>query len=111
MPELHSRRMYMERYALSRARRLRSRITEHRPPVVVFYSLSYVPWWREVAGVGLTEVLIESVKSYSGQDEHTLFIVVPQPAHRAKGKGNNYYVQVGKAIGTALASGQSQSNS
>ncbi len=104
LPELRSRSEYMERYAASRTRRLRRRVEEYKPPVVVFYSLSYIKWWRQIAGVDLKPVLIGGVKSFSGGNEHTGFVVVPQPAYRMKGKGNDYYVQVGKAIAASLSS-------
>jgi hypothetical protein len=102
LPELRSRSEYMECYADSRARRLRRRVEEYRPPVVVFYSLKYMDRWRQIAGVELKPVLIGGVKSFSGGNEHTGFVVVPQPAYRMKGKGNDYYKQVGRAIGASL---------
>lgn len=104
LPELRSRSEYMESYADMRTRRLRRRVEEHKPPVVVFYSFTYIERWRQIAGVELKMVPIGGVKTYSGGSEHTSFVVVPQPAHRMKGKGKDYYLQVGKAIGASLRS-------
>jgi hypothetical protein len=101
-PDLRTRATYMRRHASPRASLLRQRIIEHRPQAVVFYSLSYLPWWRLVAGVPLSEVSIADVKSFVGHSEQTVFVVVQQPAHRSKGKGNNYYVQVGRLISESL---------
>ena len=108
MSELRTRRRYMERYAPIRARRLRQLIEEHRPPVVVFYSLSYIETWKQVAGIVLAEVPIAGVKSFSGRNQHTVFVVIPQPAYWTKGKGNDYYIQVGRAIAASLAPRRSE---
>ena len=107
-PDLRDRATYMKRHANSRAEKLQGKIAGHRPTVVVFYSLSYLPWWRLVAGVPLTETAIGGVKSLVGRSQHTVFVVVPQPAHRAKGKGKDYYVQVGRVIAASLASGRGE---
>lgn len=106
-PDLRTRATYLKRHRHPRASMLQRRITEHQPPVVVFYSLSYLPWWQQVAGVKLSEVAIGGLKSFLGHSENTTFVVVQQPAHRAKGKGNNYYVQVGRLIAESLASRES----
>lgn len=100
--DLQSRAVYMKRRAHARAATLQRRIMEYRPPAVVFYSLSYLPWWRLVASVNLSEVSILGVKSFLGHNGHTVFVVVPQPAHRAKGKGSDYYVRIGREIAAAL---------
>jgi hypothetical protein len=102
-PDLRSRATYMKRHASPRASLLQQRIIDHRPHAVVFYSLTYLPWWRLVAGVPLSEVSIAGVNSFLGHSDRTVFVVVQQPAHRAKGKGNNYYVQVGGLIAQSLA--------
>lgn len=104
LPQLRSRNEYVKHYARLRALRLRQRIEEHRPAVVVFYSLSYMGWWNTVAGVDLTPTLIGGVKSFMGQNQHTVFAVVPQPSAHIKGKGNNYYTQVGQTIAERLLS-------
>lgn len=104
LPQLHSRDTYTKHYAPLRAIHLQSRIREHKPAAVVFYSLSYVGWWKQIAGVELTPILIDGVKSLSGHNKRTYFVVVPQPAAQIKGKGNSYYVQVGRAIASSLQS-------
>lgn len=104
LPELQSRREYMRQYANSRARRMRATIEAHKPPVVVFYSLSYLEWWKQIAGIELNPTVIGGVRSFSGRDEHTDFFVVPQPSARMKGKGNAFYVRVGEAIAESLRS-------
>jgi len=104
LPELRSRDEYMEHYAASRVCRLRAIIEAHKPPVVVFYSLGYMKWWKQIAGVELNLIAIGDVRSFFGRNEHTNFFVVPQPSAPMKGKGNAYYVQVGKAIAASLQS-------
>jgi hypothetical protein len=100
--QLRSRDDYMKHYAQSRALGLRGRIAEHKPAVVVFYSLSYFGWWKQIAGVEFTRIPVNGVRTLFGRNEHTHFVVVPQPAAQMKGKGTGYYVQVGKAIATSL---------
>ena len=103
IPDLKTRSRYTEQYRPSRIRTLWHKIREHRPPVVVFYSLTNLPQWKQAAGVNLVETSIEGVKSFSGHNEHTQFLVISQPAHRVKGKGNDYYIQVGREISGALS--------
>jgi hypothetical protein len=45
------------------------------------------------------------VRTLSRVNEHTRFIVILQPADcmKGKGKGNDYYAQVGKTIAASLA--------
>lgn len=104
LPDLRSRSGYVKKYAPIRALRLRELIDEQKPPVVVFYSFTYMVWWKQVANVELTPTEIRGVKSFLGENEHTRFIVVSQPAHRMKCKGSDYYVQVGKEIAMLIRS-------
>jgi hypothetical protein len=110
MPDLQSRSEYMRQYAEWRADRLRSTIEAHKPPVVVFYSLGYMKWWKRIAGVEFNPTPIGGVKTFSGRNEHTEFFVIPQPSAPVKGKGNAYYVRVGKAIAESLRSRRAGDN-
>lgn len=103
LPELRTRSRYKKSYTGTRVQHLRQRIAEYKPTVVMFYSLTYKDRWQEVTGVPLVASPISGVETLFGDNGHTLFLVVPQPAAWIKGKGNDYYEQVGMAIARMLA--------
>ena len=109
LPGLESRAAYMKHYAPARIERLRARMVEHKPAFVMFYSLGYVQYWRQVASVPLTTTSIGGVTTYFGRNEHTVFAVVPQPAARIRGKGSGYYVEVGRVVAGMIVLGLGQS--
>lgn len=48
--ELESREIYRDELLEYRIERLRQLIDERQPAAVVFYSLSYLEYWRQIAG-------------------------------------------------------------
>ena len=72
---LSSRKEYLERYKPERIKRLRELIQKHKPKFVIFYSLTYLNDWQEVASVPLEEVLEK--KLHIAKDDHTIYAVVP----------------------------------
>jgi len=62
---LASRESYREHVAPLRVRRLRERIAQHRPQVVIFYGLAYRDWWSRIEG-----------------EPGTKFVTIPHPVDR-----------------------------
>lgn len=72
---LSSRKEYLEVYKPKRIERLGELINKHKPKFVIFYSLTYLNDWREVAGVPLEEIIEK--KLYIAKDDRTIYAVVP----------------------------------
>ncbi len=89
---LIDRETYKQACLTLRIAHLRQRISERRPSVVIFYSLSYREHWQEVAGVDFRQ---ES-DLYVGRNHTSLFVITKHPA--AKGVTSEYFHQVGKTI-------------
>lgn len=94
LPYLANRQSYLEEVAPLRIRHIRSQIASYNPPVVLFYSLGYMNYWQEIAGVDLEQQKIEGI--YSAHTKKTLFVVMKHP--QAHSTGNEYFWHVGKWI-------------
>ncbi len=94
LKDLASRTQYRERYRQPRIESIKKRIKHYRPPVVVFYSFSYLADWQMVVGSNFT--YDETRKLYWQQRAETCFFVIKHPA--TKGITNEYFDTVGLFI-------------
>jgi hypothetical protein len=99
LPYLTSREVYTNHYAPLRAAHLRQQIQEHKPKAVIFYSVTYMHWWKLVADVDFSE-RIAGDRVYTARNDHTVFAITRHPV--AKGVKNEYFHQVGKIIASTL---------
>lgn len=76
IPEIATRKSYLEKYRPAQCRKLRALIQEHSPRLVVFYSLLYLPDWQQIVPGKLEEV---TEQQYIYQDVETLYCVLPHP--------------------------------
>jgi hypothetical protein len=100
-PWLESREAYRDELLEYRIGRLRDLVEERRPEAVVFYSLSYLDYWREIAGrlrrrdlgVGTGDWV------WFGEGGGTEFVVCQHPA--AFGGTNAFFEAVGRLVGAS----------
>jgi hypothetical protein len=76
IPEIATRKAYLEKYRPEQCRKLRALIQQHSPKLVVFYSLLYLPDWQSVVPGELEEV---TDRQYIYRDKNTLYCVLPHP--------------------------------
>jgi hypothetical protein len=98
LPQLKGRDIYREHYAHVRAHHLKTRVTQHRPALVVFYGSN---WWYKQYWQTITEVKFHPVETGHGRfllgnNIHTRFAIVQHPASR--GISNAYFHAVGTHI-------------
>lgn len=87
---LTSRETYRAELLPQRIERLRALFTEHEPKVVVFYGMSYLEHWSEIAGSAFPDDYRYAPRLTAGA---TTFMVVPHPA--AFGAKNALYARFG----------------
>lgn len=90
---LKTRKEYERRCRPKRMEALRRRIKEHKPKVVVFYSLGLRNFWGEVAGIGNPIIPPNGIMLTPTAD--TLFVIIKHPAARAS---NAYFNEAGRQI-------------
>lgn len=95
---LHDRKSYRRHFVPSRISRIRTRIDEFQPAVVVFLGLAYTMYWRQVAGDDF--VRINALGIATATRNGTAFIAVRHPASR--GVTNAYFRSVGEFIAKRL---------
>lgn len=100
LPWLADRQTYTRAYLAPRIGHLRKRIHEHRPQVVIFYSLGHREYWQRIADVPFRE---EEEGLHIGRGGRTLFIITKHPT--TQGITNEYFHQAGRKIGAELRSG------
>jgi hypothetical protein len=79
IPYLATRESYRQHVAPLRVWRLRERIAQHRPQVVIFYGVAYRDWWSRIEG-----------------EPGTKFVTIPHPA--SYGMTNQDFYDLGAAI-------------
>ena len=79
VPGLSTRAEYLEKYVPERVSRLSALIIQHKPKLVVFYSLNYRKYWEKIIGTPATEV---TKQMFATQANEMLFCVVPQGSMR-----------------------------
>jgi len=77
---LENRKSYLDLYKPERVKRLHQLISIHKPKVVIFYSLTYLPDWQSIIPKPLNEVI--SRKLYTAKDDVTLYAVIPHSTAR-----------------------------
>lgn len=91
---LSSRREYLKRYKPERIKRLRELIQQHKPKVVICYSMVYLEDWKQITDASFQEVIPK--KLYRAKDDHTVYAVVPHSV--ARGMSNNDWAQIATII-------------
>jgi hypothetical protein len=92
---LASRELYKQAFLAPRMAHLKRRIDECKPSAVIFYSLVYRNYWREIARGDFS---LESDGIYTSRGESSLFVMTRHPA--AKGVTSEYFHHVGRLIST-----------
>lgn len=83
IPELKDRSSYRKWLTPERIKHIRKRIKKHQPRIVVFYGLSYVSHWKEIAAVEFHKD--ESHNLHIATTANTTFVITPHPsAERSK---------------------------
>ena len=98
IPELQTRAKYTSFCVSRRTQQLRAWLDEYRPRWVLFCSTDawYIERWQEIAGVDLRLARIGGRPVRWGMADHTLFVVIANPA--APGISNAFLDAVGVAI-------------
>lgn len=91
---LSSRKKYLNTYKPERIKRLRELIQEHKPKLVIFYSMTYLKDWALVSDSPFQEAIEK--KLHTAKDGSTIYAVVPHPA--ARGMSNNDWKEVAESI-------------
>jgi hypothetical protein len=97
LPYLKDRETYRQECIESRIAHLQDRINRYQPKAVIFYSLSYQEYWKQIAGVDFHQ---SSDKIHAGRNGSTLFVMTKHPA--AQGVTSEYFHQVGQLIASSL---------
>lgn len=100
LPYLASRKMYLEEMLPIRIKHIRRQIASYNPPVILFYGLSYLDYWKKIAGTHFGQQKIDGM--YSDRIEKTLFVVMKHP--QSHGLRNDYFEQIGNWISSKLNS-------
>ncbi len=98
LPELKTRDAYRERFEPRRIAHIRSRIAEHAPCVVVFYSRDRRVLWGQIAGAsfkpsGLADLDIVVTPK-------TIYALTTHPTRR--GVTNAYFEEAGRVLGRLM---------
>lgn len=100
LPELRSREAYQDQLAATRIARLRERIAEHAPRVVVCYGTDRRAAWERVTGTSFKRTELDDL--YTVATLQTLFVMTKHPTRR--GVTNAYFEDAGRIIGQMIAS-------
>lgn len=95
LPNLQSRKNYLDYYSPLRIQRLRALAAEYQPSAIVFYGLGYLPHWERVAGTALRLSELDDV--YIGHQGSSTFVAMKHPA--ARSVTNSYFQSIGQLIG------------
>jgi len=74
---LESRAEYLKKYKPQRVRELKRLIEEHKPKIIIFYSIGYLEDWTEIIGKKPEEI---TRQMYYTKNSERGFIVIPQGA-------------------------------
>ncbi|HSN94245.1 MAG TPA: hypothetical protein VLR89_04180 [Anaerolineaceae bacterium] len=94
LPFLTDRRTYRDYCIPWRSKHIQSQISICKPKVVVFLGLSYLEYWRAIAGQSVR--FVDQVGYLAGQADGTRYIVSKHPA--TKGITNAYFEKIGTHI-------------
>jgi hypothetical protein len=96
LPQLKNRKEYKKHYIDRRVKHIQERINQYRPQVVVFYSTTYLKWWKQIA-----DAPFSFDQMHVAHRNGTLFVVTDHPARR--GRGYEYFHEIGQKIASELA--------
>ncbi|MDP2655029.1 MAG: hypothetical protein Q8P17_00480 [bacterium] len=74
MEELSSREEYEKNYLQKRAWGLKELLRIHKPKLVIFYSIKYLPYWEEIIGVKPQQITRRTLFT---KDKDTAFCIIP----------------------------------
>lgn len=74
VPGCETRASYLERYLPQRVVGLKQLLQKHRPKLVIFYSVSYLAFWKEIIGAEPQQVTRRTMFAKVGD---TVFCVIP----------------------------------
>ena len=93
---LVDRSTYRKHVVEQRTEHIRGLITSHRPRAVIFYGVSYVPWWQQIAGVEFRKGSLDGQAIYTAGDAATSFVIMAHPA--SYGVRNRYFKEIGELL-------------
>ncbi|MEH6550647.1 MAG: hypothetical protein V7744_11730 [Pseudomonadales bacterium] len=96
IPELRSREEYTRVVGEYRATKINEMITKQQPAFVMFYGMSYLDWWKKVAGVDLVKHDFQDKAAYFGEIGGTKLAVTQHPV--ATGVTLEYFHSVGRYL-------------
>ncbi len=98
LPFLQDRDSYRRAVVVQRIDRLRQRLAQYGPTLVILYGASpqYRCWWENLAEVRFRERRLDGRPMYDGANATTRFVIVHHPA--AKGVANRYFEEVGRML-------------
>lgn len=94
---LESRKTYFEKILPLRIKLYRNILSKYNPEVVVFYSLSYLDYWKKIIGKDFKKI---NNRLYYAKVNKTNFYVIPHPS--AFGIKNDFWLESGKLIRTQI---------
>ena len=92
LENLKNRDTYRESYSSKRIIHIKNRVKEFSPKVVIMFGLSYINYWKALAGEDFSEIHQISQLKF----EKTRFVILKHPASR--GINNEYFYNAGRVI-------------
>ena len=94
--ELKDRKVYKSTYLPLRVERIKNRIKEYEPKVIIFYSLTYIKHWQKLVEKDFTLYKkIDNQKIMQTEVDNILYLVIAQPS---QGVSNKYLSEVGELV-------------
>ncbi|OQK18440.1 hypothetical protein AU255_11665 [Methyloprofundus sedimenti] len=90
---LKSRELYTLSNVDRRIAHLKERIKVHQPEIVIFYGMSYVDYWKKIAGQDLQLSNTHLGKFFYANNTETKYLIMNHPA--AHGVTNQYFSDIG----------------
>lgn len=92
---LADRATYREHVVEQRVEHIRGLITSHRPRAVIFYGVTYVRWWQQIAGVEFHKGSVDEKAVYTAEGADTSFVIMMHPASYVR---NRYFQEIGELL-------------
>ena len=100
IPALASRKRYTQIIGNKRAAYLTQLISKHQPRFVVFYGISYLQRWREIAKVEFIEEKFFGKSVYFGKAGSTVLVISQHPI--AHGVRLEYFHAIGRRLAVGV---------
>lgn len=98
LPFLKDKQTYQKYVEGTRITKLKNRIFEHQPKVIVFYGSQYKDYWTKIAGIKIWNS--NEFQVQYGERFGTLYLIVSHPV--SFGVTNEYFDNIGKFIRNEL---------